>query len=96
VQERFTAVPVATGSAIPFIPPCEDDLYIAGRQCIDFVWSPANDTTARVSGRSPGSRQCTLRGAPGGGGRGGGVPHRTEGATGVPLWLFLYEAASSA
>lgn len=50
VQERFTAVPVAVGSSIPPIPPCGDDLYIAGRPCVDFVWSPANDTAARVRG----------------------------------------------
>lgn len=47
-QERFTAVRTATGVPISPIPSCGDDLYIAGRPCIDFVWTPSNDTAAQV------------------------------------------------
>lgn len=48
LQERFTAVPLAQGVDIPHIPSCGDDLYIAGRPCVDFVWTPNNDTAAEV------------------------------------------------
>lgn len=39
-----TAVPQAIGS----IPDCSSDLYIAGRPCVDFVWTPSNDTALAV------------------------------------------------
>jgi hypothetical protein len=39
----------SVGSPIPPIPSCGSDLYIAGRPCVDFVWTPSNDTQAQVS-----------------------------------------------
>lgn len=49
IQERLIANPTAVISDISSIPSCETDLYIAGRSCIDFVYSPDNDDTVNVS-----------------------------------------------
>jgi hypothetical protein len=48
LQERFTAVPHSSGSVIGSIPPCGEDLYISGRSCIDFVYSPNTDSFVNV------------------------------------------------
>lgn len=61
LQERFTAVPVAQGVDIPHIPSCGDDLYIAGRPCVDFVWTPNNDSAAEVR-EVPGAAAATMGG----------------------------------
>jgi hypothetical protein len=65
LQERFTAVHESVGSPIPAIPSCRDDLYIAGRPCVDFVWTPSNDTGAQVRVGGTGGGRWVL----GGGGR---------------------------
>lgn len=49
LQERFTASTAAVTANISGIPTCETDLYIAGRSCIDFVYSPNNDSSINVS-----------------------------------------------
>jgi hypothetical protein len=30
------------------IPSCHDDLYIAGKPCVNFLYSPANNTHVQV------------------------------------------------
>lgn len=49
IQERFIATTKAVAQDIPGIPQCESDIYIAGRECIDFVYTPNNDTLINVS-----------------------------------------------
>uniref|UniRef100_A0A383W084 ABC transporter domain-containing protein n=1 Tax=Tetradesmus obliquus TaxID=3088 RepID=A0A383W084_TETOB len=46
LQERFVATPNAAPEAIASIPSCHEDLHIGfSKPCIDFVYSPNNDTT---------------------------------------------------
>jgi hypothetical protein len=50
LQERFVATPAAAPFSIGGIPSCHEDLHIgASKPCIDFVYSPNNDTTINVS-----------------------------------------------
>jgi hypothetical protein len=50
LQERFVATPAAAPFSIAAIPSCHEDLHIgASKPCIDFVYSPNNDTTINVS-----------------------------------------------
>eukprot|EP00879_Flechtneria_rotunda_P013739 GHRR01014351.1.p1 GENE.GHRR01014351.1~~GHRR01014351.1.p1 ORF type:complete len:558 (+),score=120.29 GHRR01014351.1:287-1960(+) len=44
LQERQVATSSSTPAPISAIPACEQDLYIAGRACVDFVYTPSNDT----------------------------------------------------
>lgn len=48
LQARVTAVTDPAPAPLPPIPSCGQDVYIAGRPCIDFVWSPSNDSEAQV------------------------------------------------
>jgi hypothetical protein len=53
LQERFVAMPAAAPFSIGGIPSCHEDLHIgASKPCIDFVYSPNNDTTINVSSSS--------------------------------------------
>lgn len=53
LQERFVATPIAAPEAIASIPSCHEDLHIGfSKPCIDFVYSPNNDTTVNVSSSS--------------------------------------------
>jgi hypothetical protein len=50
LQERFVATPAAAPFSIGGIPSCHEDLHIdISKPCIDFVYSPNNDTTINVS-----------------------------------------------
>ncbi|KAF6264706.1 hypothetical protein COO60DRAFT_16234 [Scenedesmus sp. NREL 46B-D3] len=44
LQERFVATPAAVPSSIAGLPSCHEDLHIGSKPCIDFVYSPNNDT----------------------------------------------------
>jgi hypothetical protein len=53
LQERFVATPAAVPFSIGGIPSCHEDLHIGpSKPCIDFVYSPNNDTVINVSSRA--------------------------------------------
>jgi hypothetical protein len=51
LRERFVAV--LPGQEVPDviegIPACGRDVYIAGRECLDFLYTPAGDPVVEVS-----------------------------------------------
>ncbi|KAF8060280.1 ABCA2 [Scenedesmus sp. PABB004] len=40
---RFAAAPRVEPAPVPGVPDCRSDLYIAGRACVDFVYTPDDD-----------------------------------------------------
>lgn len=45
---RIRDVPAATPEAISSIPACSSELYIYNKPCLDFVYTPSNDSRVRV------------------------------------------------
>lgn len=74
LQERFTATPAAAPLEIGGIPSCHEDLYIGSRPCIDFVYTPNNDTFVNVSST--------------GGGCSCGNSHSSSSSEGVAVWSY--------